>query len=406
MSSSRSTVSPVAWVFGLATFALALPAAVGAQTIQWGGDVRPRFEFRDVDGGSNTAFTTMRTRVDLARALNPDARIFIQFQDARYWGEEEGVGDGSADRLDVHQAYMELGHRGTSPLFLRIGRQEAEFAEGRLVGMPVWSQVGNAYDGVRATVKLGDVGLVDLFGYQVREEASTTNDRDDTLYGAWAEFPFEGRSLQLFGLHDREGVETGAKRTTAGVYYLASVGPVSYRVEGAIQRGDLGIHEIDANMLAARITLPVLEGRGDLTLWFDRYSGDAEAFASTGAPTGTFHDLVGRNHRFFGYADLFSNIPVDTQGRGIQDVALKGSWGLWNGGRLGLDLHRFFVADDAGLSDAVLADEADLYLRKSVLEGIDLLGGASYVVAGEAGKAIGTVDADRFFFYLQLQASF
>lgn len=382
-----------------------VPGPATAQEVEWGAGIRPRFEIRGVDGGSTTAFTSMRTRVDLGRSLSPELRLFVQLQDVRLWGDEISVADGSADQIDIHQAYFELGERGSSTLFAKVGRQEAEWAEGRLVGMPVWSQVGNAYDGITGSIRLGEAGVLDLFGYQLREAESEQHDRDDTFYGAWGEFPVGEHSFQPFALLDHQGVEDGTERFTVGAYYLGATRGVTYRVEGAVQRGDLAGRDLSADMVAAQVTLPVTE-RVDATLWYDRYSGDAAALEEDGVPTGAFDDLFGRNHRFFGFADLFADIPTETRGRGIQDLALKVAYDLGPAGVVGADLHRFLVADDAGLDDGTLLDELDLWLSVEALSGLDLLGGVSLVSAGTAGTELGVLSADQVFGYLMVEALF
>ncbi|MBT8336936.1 MAG: alginate export family protein [Gemmatimonadetes bacterium] len=410
---------PALWTMAIAVAATAIP--LSAQDVDWSGGIRPRFEARAFDDGPTPTFVSMRTRIELRAVVNPYARIFVQVQDARLWGDETGVKDGSADQLDLHQAYLDVGHRGESPLFLRAGRQEAEWAEARLVGTPTFSQIGNAYDGVLAAIRLGERGMLDLFGYQLREAEAPIHSSDRALFGAWAELPLgtaEGSaggasegptgSLQLFALHDRDNLDRRAtRRTTLGAYLLGDLGPLSARIEGALQRGDLQGFDLSADMLNGRVTLPVFERRGDLTIWYDRYSGDADAFATDGAPTGAFDDLFGRNHRFLGFADLFGDVPAATRGRGIQDVALRLGWGVLDGGRLGADLHRFLVTDDAGLAGGTLADELDLFLRlPTTWTGFDLLAGVSAVWAGDAGRALGAVPSDQFYGYLQLDAVF
>ena len=102
----------------LAVLAAGSPAA--AQQLTWQGSIRPRAEAWDEDAETSRMFTGMRTRLSVARALSADGRLFIQVQDARLWGGDRGTTDGSADAFDLHQGYAELGHRGASPLWLRV----------------------------------------------------------------------------------------------------------------------------------------------------------------------------------------------------------------------------------------------------------------------------------------------
>lgn len=372
------------WLKGSTLAALALAAALGApietaaQQLEWSGSTWSRLETRhrngDVPGGS---FTGMQTRIGLSRALNADARFFVEFQDARIWGTERSTTAGAADNFDMHQGYVELGHRGSSPLWLRAGRQEMEFAEGRLVGAPVWTLTGQSFDAVRAAWSPSDDIIVDGFISDMgRNEVSG----DTYFMGLWSEFDLgPNRSLQLFALHDRNNVALGILelgRTTVGTWYEAKSGVVTYRVEGALQTGVVTGRNLSANMVGLRVGAPMFEGKGSATLWYDRYSGDADPGQ---LETRAFSNLFGRTHTFFGQADLFSQISTQTNGRGLQDVALKLGWKLPQNAMLGLDLHRFILTDATGLAESKAADEADLTISWPASTGVDLLLGGSWV---------------------------
>lgn len=90
----------------------------------------------------------MARRAVAAAALDRVA-VVLQAQDSRRFGEESSVADGSADALDMHQAFLELRRPGRTTVGLRLGRQEVALADERLVGRRPWSQVGNSFDGVR-----------------------------------------------------------------------------------------------------------------------------------------------------------------------------------------------------------------------------------------------------------------
>lgn len=386
----------------LAVLAAGSPAA--AQQLTWQGSIRPRAEAWDEDAETSRMFTGMRTRLSVARALSADGRLFIQVQDARLWGGDRGTTDGSADAFDLHQGYVELGHRGASPLWLRVGRQEMELGEGRLVGAPQWTHVGQSFDGVRGAWKAGSKTVVDLFGMQIRESESGELVSDAAFFGAWSETDLGGgRTLELFVLHDRDEEELTTARTTLGTRYAAEAGVVSYRVQTAYQTGEVVGADAGAYMVAARVGAPIFEGRGDVTLWYDLYSGDA---TPEDGETGAFSDLFGRNHPYFGRADLFRDIPSDTQGRGLQDLALKLGWTVFDEGRLSLELHRFLAMDDEGLSESTLADELDLTFQWPVMGGIDLLAGGSWVTLADAGASLGVASGDLLFGFLQLSAAF
>jgi hypothetical protein len=280
-----------------------------------------------------------------------------------------------------------------------------QFAEGRLVGTPPWSNVGQSFDGVRGAFAPTESTVVDAFAVQIREADAEPGASETTFAGVWTETRVgEDGSLQLFALHDRVQAPDRTARTTAGMYFASSLGTFRYRVEGALQGGRAAGLDVHAHMLALEGGWVVdEEGRGTVTLWYDRYSGDANPAPGE---TGAFSDLYGRNHRFFGYADLLKNIPEDTGGRGLQDLALKLGYEIRPGTTLGADLHRFLVTDAAGLDDGLLANELDLYAKGPLLEGVDFLTGLSRVELGAAGTAVGLADGNVTLAYLQLRAAF
>ena len=74
-----------------------------------------------------------RLRVGLNASLYEWIDVYAQIQDARAWGSElNTLTDASADALDLHQGYVDL---GSGPGFTaRLGRQEVKLGDERLVG--------------------------------------------------------------------------------------------------------------------------------------------------------------------------------------------------------------------------------------------------------------------------------
>jgi hypothetical protein len=89
-------------------------------------------------------------------------RGVVQLQDARVWGQISPAG---ADRRDqvpstsAHLAYAELRDSSAHPTFLRVGRQEIQWGEGRLLGRSDWSPTGRSLDAARGVLVLGKFDL-------------------------------------------------------------------------------------------------------------------------------------------------------------------------------------------------------------------------------------------------------
>jgi len=396
---------PRAAAIAVAALAIVSPPDLQAQELTLGGSLWTRFESRGIDGGADAAFTQLQTRLSAEATFSPLVRVFVQAQDARRYGDETSTTDGSADQLDFHQGFLEVGEFGATPLWLRAGRQEYEIAFGRVLGRPIWSPTSRAYDGLRVATPIGEGSRLELFGFQIAESEGGTNPDDEYLAGAWAELDLgEGRVLHLFGLHDRDNADLQTARTTLGTEYNAMAGPLRFRIEALTQAGQ--VDELDvtaASLLAGYAALPVGEGRGTIGVGYDRYGGDATV--GPGESAG-FSDLFGRNHRFLGFADIFSDPRADTGGRGLQMLNLRGTWDVRGGLIMRLDYHRFTLVDDAGFDGARLADEIDLQFMGPLIDGLDIRAGGSWVGASDGLAALGLSAGDQLFGYIQLSAGF
>lgn len=381
-----------------------LAAQQADRAVPWGGMFRTRFEARDLDGGRSTAFTGMRTRLEALYRLSPRVRVFAQLQDVRRWGEERSTVDGSADGLDLHQGYFEAGRRGESLLWARVGRQEIEYGDGRILGNADFNNFGRTFDGIRLGLRAGGATVVDAFAVQLRESAGNDDVSDAAYFGIWSQTELgDGYTVDAFAIHDVYEGPAPTKRTTVGSELRGVMGPVSWRAQGAWQGGELDGLDLSAWMAAGTVRIPVLDDRGSVALWYDHYSGDADPGA--GATAG-FDDLYNRNHRFLGFADLFTGNASDTDGRGLRDLALKLGWTIPWDARLGVDLHRFLVADADGLPGATVLDEVDLTLNAPVLEGVNLMAAGVWASPDESGVSLGVAQGDVLFGYLWLEAHF
>ena len=386
----------------LVLLSTALHADASAQ-VTLSGQVRPRTEFKDPakpDGGSQ-AFTGMRTRLAASILTQGGARAFVQIQDVRFFGEEANtLGDYAADGLDVHQAWLLLGDEGAGAS-LKVGRQEVALGGERLIGAVGWANQGRSFDGARVRVHPGEKFVVDGLAIQLSESTAPSRNADALLWGAYGVLNAgANQSLDLFVLTQRErgpGGETD--QVTLGARHVGAGGPFSYRFEGSLQRGTRRDKDVSAHMFGARVGAS--GSSGTVTLWYDYLSGTVPGSDEVGA----FETLYATNHKFYGFADIFTDIPTHTGGRGLQDVALKASTnaGPW---RLAADLHRFYVVRGGGLDESHLADELDLTFSRRLPSGVGLTTGLSWVLEGGALEPVRGIRDDVFFGYVMLDLTF
>jgi hypothetical protein len=363
------------------------------------GQLRPRTELRTTPLRTD-GFTAMRARVGMRGSIAPAARAVVEFQDVRMWGDELNTMS-NPDRIEMHQGYLELGH--PEKFAGRIGRQEVSYGDERLIGAADWTTQGRAFDGARAMLQRGRTSA-DIFFYQIGDAADPAVKLSEQFAGVYAtQRAFDMAQLELYVMQNRLHATADTRQTTAGTRISGTHGFFSYRIEAASQRGTRASADLDAYLATGRATV-TLPGRStDVTLWYDYLSGDNDPADGT---IHTFETLFGTNHKFYGTADIFTNIPLHTGGRGLQDMALK--VGVRASARVnaGADMHMFRVANGDGLASTDLGRELDTSVTVRLAPKLMLNGGASWYGAGDAMPLINRPIGNQTFTFLMLNATF
>ena len=395
------------WLVGIAIIVV-IASGVEATDIEFGGQIRPRTEFRDPVGNGYDVFTSMRARLNITASLEQDVNVFIQLQDVRLWGEESDTfTDYNADNFDFHQAYMDIKDMGDTALSLRIGRQAIGLGGQRIIGAVEWAQQGRTFDGVLVTVK-PQWGTIQ--GVGVRLSDTTAKDISGNAYLAalYATASGTSTSADFYGIYHHVSPE-GSNRSdntrlwTFGARIYGEKSNWIYRTEGSFQTGERRGPNGSAFMFGGRLGTTL--GNGSLTLWYDYLSGDGNFKDSKWK---SFDTLFATNHKYYGFADLFLNIPVHTRDRGLQDFAIKASVPLDGEEqiRLAADGHVFFLAQKGDLESGHLADEIDLTLSYQYSENVTFVAGYTFAIARDAIKALGRLNEDMHWTYVMSNVSF
>jgi hypothetical protein len=394
---------------GLVAAALLIPGAAVAQEVTFGGQIRIRGEVRDpftLSESGGSSFTSMRARANLLAQLDGGVSVFIQIQDVRTWGEESStLSDFSANNIDLHQGYLSVGSQGDG-FFGRFGRQEVNFGGQRLVGAVNWTQQGRSFDGARLE-GAGDWGVVRVLGSRLGNDVSPLVDEDAALVGGYSTInvsdsqDVDAYVLYNYGAEDEELTLASTKQVTYGARWIGSASRLTYRAEGSLQTGDRVGRDVSAFMLGGRLAAAFGDFRA--TLWYDYLSGSDDPNMGD---VKVFDTLFATNHKFYGYADLFLNIPLHTDGRGLQDASAKFSYTPHEDWRVAADVHSFALAKKGQMSSGHLGEEIDLTLSWAHSANFDVSGGVAFVLADEAWAAIGRLTEDMIWGYLMLDAHF
>ena len=382
---------------------LSLPAA-GDSKISVGGQIRPRFEVRTPVGAGHDVITNMRVRANLAAKLDRGVIAFVQLQDVRLWGEETNtLGDFRADNFDLHQGYITFGDVGETSIDIALGRQEMSLGGQRLVGAVGWTQQGRSFDGIRVSDKPKG-GKVDFFLMRTGDETAGSVSANSYFGGSYVTVPLSGKktALDLFALYDRTSGAADTELYTLGARLVGASGKMSYRAEAAYQAGDVATSDVAAYMMGGRVGFKITK-KATLTLWADLLSGDDDP---TDGDVKVFDTLFATNHKYYGFADLFLNIPAHTNGQGLIDLAVKLAVEPRKSVSLGIDLHSFRLHKKRAVSSSRLGEEVDVTLSFQYSKQATIVIGGSYVVQQDAFGAIGRLSEDLKWGYVMTNVAF
>jgi len=350
---------------------LSLPVVAGDWTIN--GQIRYRYEAGDKDFTDQTDFAStslLRSRLNVKFHPADQATVVMQIQDSRTFGEElSTLTDGSADNLDLHQAYFQLDDFFLPDLSLKAGRFEAVYGPQRLIGAVGWHNIGRSFDGLVMTYKLQSMKL-DLFHM---------NDAGTDVNGGWLTLKVpDWQSTQLFTIKD-------GQRLTAGLYAKGKLGSIYYEAEFASQSGEMAVGiDYAAWMGALNATLALESFK--LSGGIDILSGDD---ASTGDKYECFSTLYATNHKYYGSMDYFLNLPVHTSNLGLVDIHVKAAGKAILGWSPAVAFHMFNSQVESAAGESDFGSELDVAVKHKYNDKVSIVGGYSMFMPGALKAAEG-----------------
>lgn len=256
--------------------------------------------------GNDDAYVLSRIRLSLRIVPQPWLKFFAQGQDAHVFGNDRiGKAPPFQDRLDLRQAYVELGDLEKYPILLRAGRQELAYGEERLIGSGNWSNTARTFDAVRLSLH-GHGARVDLFTASVvglKDNEFNKHLAGDDLHGVWAVFERAVPKARVEPFLLWRVAPGGIDEKTLGFRWPGTL-PRNwdYAVEMAMQRGDWRGESISAWAGHWRTSHVWPKSR-----WSPRARIDYDFATGDGNPLdrtrGTFDTLYPTPHDKYGLAD-------------------------------------------------------------------------------------------------------
>ncbi len=419
-------------------------AALDAQVVTIGGEVRERYEFRDnADFNSNASdtlsFVGSRIRLHLGYEVTPDITFFFQIQDSRLFGSEVST-ISNEKNLDLHQGYLKITNLA-GPVTMILGRQEIFFGDHRLVGHLGWSNVGRSFDGLRLTYNPAPLRfdlwatVPKVFGTNTGADPAFTGSNRDAqqFYGLYTTVKARIVSLEPYVMYLRDTGPIGISqitdplapaqnRVTLGSRIDGKVvgqsidftGEVAYQTGSMNARGTTPKSDISAYALAIKTgyTFPVMF-KPRVGFEYDRASGDDN---STDDEFKTFENLFHTNHLHYGYMDYMA-------WRNMQDLRVSLGIKPTKVSSISLDYHLFSLAEKrdnwyrasgqvfrttpSTNNETDLGQEINLVAYTMLKEKLRLEAGYGHFFPGDYVKVnFPTATDDSDFLYLQATVSF
>jgi len=256
---------------------------------------------------------------------------------------------------DLQEAYVELFPDDKTGFGLSAGRQMLTYGEGRLIGIPDWTNLSRAYDHARAYYRLQRARLEMLYLSPVKINPDGFNSPvlGNHIWGTYDVFPnlLGQNSLDTYVLRrdqNRPGGFTGGSQAAGtdrlGIttYGFRLTGPVAYgmqySMEGALQNGEVGAAAQRGAAWFSRLNRRYHVSGRTLDL-----SGEYKFASGTKDPKdskhdGTFDQLYPANHDKFGEEDLFG-------WRNIHDLRSLETLGLTKAFSLNFMYNNLWLAD-------------------------------------------------------------
>ena len=308
---------------------------------------RTGISFRE---GAEDGYGLSRLRLDIGLQPASWAGFFVQLQDSRSPGRNNSTAF-LRDPFDLRQGYVELGEREQGAVQLKVGRQILIYGAQRLIGPLDWGNTARVFDAAKVTI--GKKGMsVDVFAASVVvNDPNGFNRRRDgeNVHGIYGQlnrlFPrttFEPYLLwkTSTGVSGEVGTPSDADTFTTGFRVVRAL-PAHFDVSGeyARQFGSFGSDDVSAwagyAILGYNWNGPMLKPR--ISVEYSYASGDNDP---TDGKHGTFEQLYGTNHLFYGLADLVGWKNIKNLRTG---VALQPARKL----KLKVDFHSFWIASQS-----------------------------------------------------------
>jgi hypothetical protein len=368
-------------------------------------ELRLAYERADLDDATNLQAAnelSLRTRLSYRSGTLADSSFFLQLH--HVWNPVDDFatpgGDGDLghdtiadpDGTRLHQAYVDFGMIPATRV--RVGVQEINLGDQRLIGAVDWRQNGQSFGGVRVTNTA--VPRLTLDGAYVTEVYDILLHIDPDIADLillHAEYAFDAALNAAAFVYLLDADADARDSATYGMRLHGRTRPVVYDATVALQT-DYADGDHSASLLQGFVgsaSLPVNVGVG-----YVRLSG--------GGGEDNFDTLFGTAHKFNGWADLFLASNGGGLSGGLEEVYVQATTQVWATDLI-VRYHRFATTDTMANGFAGdYGDELDVEAVRKLYRNLTGRIGVAHYREGD-DKALNPT-ADKQVFWVRLEYSF
>lgn len=272
--------------------------------------------------GRGNDFLLTRTRLYADWHVGDRFRAYGEAIDATSTHERQPPRGSEENRWDALNLFGDLRAWKTDDgaLWARVGRQELDYGNQRLIASAPWANTRITYDGAKAfwTSPAWDVDafwvrLVPLAQHVNNDHNFDRSDPNQTLTGVYATYrgrPDHTAEAYFLRLENRnrvaragDGTIGGLDANTLGGRTKGRRGPWLWEAEGAYQFGGYARDRQSAGFYVVGLGHEFADVPATPTVWayYDWASGDADP---TDGRRGTFNQLLPQTHLFLGLGDI------------------------------------------------------------------------------------------------------
>lgn len=394
------------------TTVLLITSMIAFGQLEFGGQLRPRFEFRNgfkepiQNGESPAGFIEQRSRI-YVDFKKEKYRVHLNIQDIRLWGNTNQIYKSDASLFNFYEAYGE--YYFTPKFTMKLGRMALIFNDERFFGGLNWASQGRSHDALTFLyTPTEDISVYfgGAYSNEGFEPTLLTNDyysranykHMQFAWVHWGNDPKDRLSLLVQNEARQSPLDSSLNyKQTFGLAAKSDLDRFYINTVAFFQMGktQVGTEIPFAFLLSAAATFK--NGFSPVTLGIDFLSGTERGATQSNS----FQPLYGTNHAFYGHMDYFyvanfhGQNPLGTSG--LINAYLKLENDLNENHKVNLDIHEFLSPVNVyNTTDNIMSPhlgvEIDLFYEYQMTEEVTFTAGYSQMFASQTMDAVKNVN--------------